>query len=314
MNLKNLNLIKCNNLVSLGEKDKKDNCGSSLTSFSGLGVWDCNSLEHCSCPDSMETLDIWDCDSITSVSFPTGGGQKLKSLAIWDCKKLLEKELGGKEKTRILIKSKMQMIEVVNIRNWPNLKSISELSCFIHLNRLCISECPGMESFPDHELPNLTSLTHLRIEKCTRMDASFPRGLWPPNLCFLNIGGLMKPISEWGPQNFPTSLVDLILHGGPYHDVKNFAQLSHLLPSSLTSLSIREFEKLESVSTGLQHLTSLQHFFIENCPKTIDLPDKLLPSLLALRVERCANLKENISRGGSYWPHISLIPCFTTDE
>ncbi|CAH1412403.1 unnamed protein product [Lactuca virosa] len=223
----------------------------------------------------METLDIWNCDSITSVSFPTGGGQKLKSLTITDCKKLLEKELGGREKSRMLINSKMQMLESVDIRNWPNLKSISELSCFIHLNSLYISECPSMDSFPDHELPNLTSLKHLRIEKCTRMDASFPRGLWPPKLCFLNIGGLKKPISEWGLQNFPTSLDNLLLHGGPYDDVKKFDQLSHLFPSSLTILGIDGFEKLESVSTGLQHLTSLQHLFIENCPKTIDLPEKL---------------------------------------
>ncbi|XP_052625519.1 putative disease resistance protein At3g14460 [Lactuca sativa] len=314
MNLKMLELRKCENLVSLGEKDKEDNCGSSLTSFSWLGVWNCNSLEHCSCPDSMETLDIWDCDSITSVSFPTGGGQKLKSLVIWDCKKLSEKELGGKEKTRFLIKSKMQMLEFVFIANWPNLKSISELSCFIHLNRLCISECPGMESFPDHELPNLTSLTELTIKKCTSMDASFPRGLWPPKLCRLEIGELKKPISEWGPQNFPTSLSHLTLYGGPYDDVKNFAQLSHLLPSSLTSLGIDRFEKLDSVSTGLQHLTSLQHLFICNCPKTVDLPEKLLSSLLVLRIVKCPNLKEKSCKGGSYWPLISLIPYLDIDE
>ncbi|KAI3504082.1 hypothetical protein L1887_32626 [Cichorium endivia] len=112
------------------------------------------------------------------------------------------------------------------------------------------------------------------------MDASFPCGIWPPKLCRLEIGGLKKPISEWGPQNFPTSLVSLALYGGPYDDVSNFVQLSHLLPSSLTYLHIDGFEKVESVSTGLQHLTSLQRLFIYNCPKIMDLPEKLLPSLL----------------------------------
>ncbi|CAI9277642.1 unnamed protein product [Lactuca saligna] len=279
MNLKKLDLCECENLMSLGEKEE-DNSGSSLTSFRILKVSDCNSLEHCSCADNMEELNIENCDSIASVSFPTGGGQKLKELVITGCKKLLEKEIGGREKTGALINSSMQMLENVFIANWPNLKSISELSCFIHLNGLYISDCQSMESFPDHELPNLTSLTHLTIQMCTSMDASFPRGLWPPKLFYLRIGGLKKPISEWGPQNFPTSLVNLILHGGPYDDVKKFDKLSHLFPSSLTLLRIDGFEKLESVSMGLQHLTSLQELFIWICPKMKDLPEKLLPSLL----------------------------------
>ncbi|CAH1412414.1 unnamed protein product [Lactuca virosa] len=284
INLKKLDLSKCKNLVSLGEKEE-DNSGSSLTSFRRLEVEHCNSLEHCNCPDNMEALYLRGCDSITSVSFPTGGGQKLKELLITGCKKLLEKEL-GREKTGMLVNSKMQMLRSVHIYKWPNLKSITALGYFINLVRLAIIECPSMESFPDHELPNLTSLTRIWIERCTSMDASFPRGLWPPKLCYLRIGGLKKPISEWGPQNFPTSLVNLRLHAGPYDDVKKFDQLSHLLPSSLTIFGIDGFEKMESVSTGLQHLTSLQRLFIDNCPKTKDLPENLLPLLLHILVRR----------------------------
>ncbi|CAI9277649.1 unnamed protein product [Lactuca saligna] len=258
MNLKMLDLRECKILVSLGEKEEDIiNSGSNLTSFRILKVSDCNSLEHCSCPNSMEDLDIGSCDSITSVSFPTGGMQKL---------------------------------------------------------RLTIIECSSMESFPDHELPNLTSLTYLDIQKCTSTDASFPRGLWPLKLTCLEIGGLKKPISEWGPQNFPTSLVDLRLYGGPYDDIRSFGELLHLLPSSLTDFVIDGFEKLESVSSGLQHLTSLQRLIIQNCPKTTDLPENLLPLLLVLWIEGCPNLKERISRGGIYWPHVSLIPCLRIDR
>ncbi|KAL7608135.1 hypothetical protein Lser_V15G13891 [Lactuca serriola] len=310
-NLKKLDLSKCKNLVSLGEKEE-DNSGSSLTSFRRLEVEHCNSLEHCNCPDNMEALYLRGCDSVTSVSFPTGGRQKLKELRITGCKKLLEKELGGREKTGMLVNSKMRMLRSVHIYIWPNLKSITALGYFINLVSLTIIKCPSMESFPDHELPNLTSLIHIWIERCTSMDASFPRGLWPPKLCYLRIGRLKKPISEWGPQNFPTSLVDLRLHAGPYDDVKMFDQMLHLLPSSLNILGIDGFEKLESVSTGLQHLTSLQHLFIENCPETKDLPENLLPLLLVLCIHGCPNLKEKISKGGSYWPHISLIPCCDT--
>ncbi|KAI3700652.1 hypothetical protein L2E82_45289 [Cichorium intybus] len=271
VNLRRLEVDNCANLVRLGEKEE-ENCGSNLTSLTSLGIRNCKSLEHCSCPNSLESFSIGFCDSVTSVSFPIEGGEKLKSLSIWGCKKLLEKELvGGQEKP--LINSNILMLESLYIFHWPNLKSITELSSFNHLRSLTISNCPNMESFPDHELPNLTVLTYLSIQNCQSMDASFSCGLWPPKLCYLQIGGLKKSISKWGPQTFPTSLVALYLTGGQSDDVSNFSQLSHLLPSSLTFLSIFGFEKVESVSMGLQHLTSLHHLSISNCPKTRDLPE-----------------------------------------
>ncbi|GJY24157.1 NB-ARC domains-containing protein [Tanacetum coccineum] len=125
-------------------------------------------------------------------------------------------------------------------------------------------------------------------------------GLWPPKLGFLEIGGLKKPISKLGPQNFPPSLVDLRLWGGSAEedDVSSGSQLSHMLPSSLTKLHLWYFEKLESVSMGLQHLTSLQHLRIWNCRKIEDLPETLLPSLLTLNIWGCPdNLKEKIRMG-----------------
>ncbi|KAI3503988.1 hypothetical protein L1887_32528 [Cichorium endivia] len=277
-----VNISKCNEIRYLWESESE--ASKVLVNLRKLYIRRCNIFEYCSCPDSIEDLNIEDCDSITSVSFPRGA-QKLKSLAIDGCKKLLEKESGAGEKTRVLINSSMQMIESVVISNWPNLKSIVDLGCFIHLTVLVIIDCPNMESFPHHELPNLTLLKYLTIRNCQSMDASFPCGLWPPKLCNLGIGKLKKPISEWGLQNFPTSLVNLELIGGRSEDVSNFSQLSHLLPSSLTDLVINEFGNLESVSMGLRHLTSLRHLSIVKCPKTIDLPEMLLPSLLSLSIE-----------------------------
>ncbi|CAH1412465.1 unnamed protein product [Lactuca virosa] len=182
VNLRTLFVNNCSNLVSLGEKEE-DNCGSNLPSLTTLAVWNCKSLEHCSCPNS------------------------LKSLTIQFCNKLMEKELvGGQEKTKALISSNILMLESVVIIDWPDLKSVTDLSSFNHLSHLFIDNCPNMESFPDHELPKLSVLTHLRIVDCQSLDASFSGGLWPPKLCRLEIGGLKKPISKWGPQIFPTSL------------------------------------------------------------------------------------------------------------
>ncbi|PWA58974.1 NB-ARC domains-containing protein [Artemisia annua] len=305
VNLRKLEVFDCAKLVSLGEKEE-DRC-NQLTSLRILELMSCQNLERCNLPNNIQELCISYCDSIASVSFPTGG-HKLKSLKIDNCEQLLEKEV-------LLNTSMPLMLEVVHIKRWKNLKSINELACFIQLTELRIEDCSSIESFPAADLPNLTSLEYLRIVKCKSMDvASF--GVWPPKLGFLQIGGLKKPISKLGPQTFPSSLVDLKLYGGSAEeeDVTSGSQLSHMLPSSLTTLGLWYFEKLETVSKGLQHLTSLQHLHIQSCPTMKDLPEELLPSLLSLGISGCTDeLKEKTSRRGSYWPLISYIPYVGTD-
>ncbi|KAJ0717452.1 putative leucine-rich repeat domain superfamily [Helianthus annuus] len=281
-------------------------------------------MERCCCPNKIESLCIKSCSSLTHVSFPTaatgGGGQKLKSLVIFGCEKLLEK----------INNASMPMLESIQIGEWTNLKSIMQLGNFIYLTELSLYICPSIESFPDIQLPvltrleieecesmeslsalqmkNLSSLKVLTIRYCPGIDASCHGGVWPPNLCSLKIGGLKKPMSEWGPQKFPASLVELYLYDEP--DVRNFRQLSHLFPSSLTRLWLWNFEKLESLSLGLQHLTSLQHLNIWNCPKMKHLPKQLLPSLLSLKIYGCPKLRKRCEGRGSHYYHplISHIP------
>ncbi|KAJ0461086.1 putative leucine-rich repeat domain superfamily [Helianthus annuus] len=136
------------------------------------------------------------------------------------------------------------------------------------LKQLLIRDCPNLvevtlEALPDNEFSYLSSLKELSIINCPSLDASFPRGVWPPKLCYLKIGKLKKPVSEWGPQNFPTSLVHLHLYGDA--GVTSCSQFSHFLPWSLTYLEINEFEKLESFSMGFQHL---QHLFFSQVPES----------------------------------------------
>nr|GEV66496.1 NB-ARC domains-containing protein [Tanacetum cinerariifolium] len=280
VNLRKLEVDNCSKLVSLEEKEEEDGC-NQLTSLRILTLGNFQNLEHCKLPNKIQELEIDGCEQ------------------------LLEKEL--------LNPSMLTMLEVVNISRWKILKSINALTCFIHVKILEINDCSSIESFPAADLPNLTSLTHLIILDCKSMDVdSF--GLWPPKLGFLEIGGLKKPVSKLGPQNFPSSLVHLRLIGrsAEEDDVSSGSQLSHMLPSSLTELELWNFGKLESVSIGLQHLTSLQHLEIRNCPKIQDLPETLLPSLLTLNIWECPdNLKETISRRGPYWPIVSSIPCMS---
>ncbi|PWA97416.1 NB-ARC domains-containing protein [Artemisia annua] len=302
VNLRKLQVYYCSELVSLGEKEEEEDRCNQLTSLRILDLRRCKNLERCNFPNNIQELCIFSCDSLASVSFPTGG-HKLKSLDISGCQQLLEKEV-------LLNTSMPSLLEVVWIGSWKNLQSINELTCFINITQLTIRGCSSIESFPAADLPNLTSLTYLELCYCKSMDVdSFV--VWPPKLGHLEIGGLKKPISKFGPQNFPPSLVDLTLYGGSEEedDVTRGSQLSHMLPSSLTKLDLWGFEKLETVSKGLQHLTSLQHLHIDKCPKMKDLPEEeLLPSLLSLEIRRCTDeLKEKTSRRGSYWPCISYI-------
>ncbi|PWA63165.1 NB-ARC domains-containing protein [Artemisia annua] len=323
VNLRMLKVYRCKNLVSLGGRDEEEyNYGRNLlTSLSSLRVLACENFKHLSCPDNIESLDIFDCDSITCVSFSMGmGGQKLKSVTIGKCEKLMIKEeLGeGGKKNMLFINSKsMTMLETVWIYDHPNVASIIDFGGnFIHLTELRIGDCKSTEEslFADLQLQSLTSLTFLLIINCPSMDV--PTSLVDlVNLRELRIGKLKKPISEWGPLKFPTALVDLTLLGSKEkEEATNWSQLSHLhLPSSLTQLCIVSFDKLETVSEGLQHLVSLQHLKIKKCPKMKDLPEKLLPSLLSLKIRGCPGLKERCSRGGTYWPKISHIPCIKID-
>ncbi|KAJ0851169.1 putative P-loop containing nucleoside triphosphate hydrolase, leucine-rich repeat domain superfamily [Helianthus annuus] len=329
--LSKLRVYGCGNLVSLVEKEEDSCISNLLTSLRVLEVYCCKNMERCSCPDGIEDLTVDGCSSMTAVSFPRGGQEKLRSLKIYNCRNLLEREWewGGQKTNNNRSSSSMPMLEYVWIRDWPNLKSMIELNCLVHLTELIIRNCENLESFPDTltslkklnitNCPklevsffgeNLTSLKQLEIRNCPRMDASLPGWVWPPTLQFLTIEKLKKPFSEWGPQSFPTSLVALELYGGGEDGAGSCSQISHLLPSSLTSLQITEFKNLESVSMGLQHLTSLHHLTFLNCPKMMDLPEMLLPSLLRLCIlgDCPEGLKERCSKKGSYWPLISHIP------
>ncbi|GKE81354.1 NB-ARC domains-containing protein [Tanacetum coccineum] len=278
VNLKKLKVENCSKMVSLGEKEEEDGC-NQLTSLRILELVRCENLERCKLPNNIQELSINYCRSIASVSFPIVGGHKLKSLKIDGCEQLLEKELLNPSMPKL-------MLEVVWISRWKNLKSINELTCFIHMKKLEIIGCSSIESFPAADLPNLTSLTHLTIIHCKNMEVGFLRN---------------RGFEEAHIKDLPETLLPSLLTLS--------TQLSHMLPSSLTTLQLWEFGKLESVSMGLQHLTSLQHLRIQNCGKIEDLPETLLPSLLTLTISGCPdNLKEKISRRGSYWPLVSYIP------
>ncbi|KAH7528014.1 hypothetical protein FEM48_Zijuj05G0026900 [Ziziphus jujuba var. spinosa] len=61
-----------------------------------------------------------------------------------------------------------------------------------------------------------------------------------------------------------------------------------LLPKALTVLFIEQFQDIESLSKGLQLLTSLEKFYIRSCPDLQSLPKEGLPaSLGVLGINQC---------------------------
>ncbi|KAJ0802328.1 putative P-loop containing nucleoside triphosphate hydrolase, leucine-rich repeat domain superfamily [Helianthus annuus] len=230
VSLQKLEVSGCVNLISLGEEMVTQVIG--MEPFREVEIKSCPRLNSYYCPNSVEKLKISGCDSATSLTFQTMHDlpSNLKILNIEDCHNLEVNWLD----TNFLLS-----LESLIIFKIPTLRLFHE-ECLVHLTTLIISGCDNIEtipgkgfgflpflclrslviancktlkSFPHEQLQSLTWLEEMRISNCPRMDYPFPCGLWPPNLSTLFIGGLKKPISEWGQQNFPTSLVTLILYG-----------------------------------------------------------------------------------------------------
>ncbi|XP_076922849.1 putative disease resistance RPP13-like protein 1 [Bidens hawaiensis] len=337
VSLQKLEVSKCVNLISLGEEKVTHEIG--MKSFREVEINKCPRLESFYCPNSIEKLKISGCNSITSLTFQTMNDRPsaLKILNVESCHNL---------EVNWLHNNFLSSLESLVISKMPNVRLFHE-ECLVHLTTLIISGCdkiktiPGkgfgflpflclrslviancnnLKSFPHEHLQSLTLLEEMRISNCPKMDHTFPCGSWPPNLSTLFIGGLKKPVSEWGQQNFPASLVTLILYGknsgvvsfAKAKDTRNSKNTtsSLFLPPSLAYLYIRDFTDLESLSTGLQHLTCLEELVIVSCPKLRDLPVTLLPSLSRLSVDSSSPelRKKCHNRNGKYRDIISQIP------
>ncbi|KAM7493496.1 hypothetical protein LguiB_028105 [Lonicera macranthoides] len=250
-------------------------------------------------------------------------------------------------------------LETIDINYWVKLASLPRcLFKFIHLTNLLLHGCPGLESFlerglppnlrrleiqkcenlkylPDDQMQSLTSLVRVEVSNCPRLE-SFPQGRWPPNLESLRIGNIKKqPISKWGLDKLPTSLVDFRIKGnipglmsfsgvgiklptslvrfridGDIPGLVSFSGVGIKLPTSLTKLTICHLQSIESL--GLENLTSLQILRIYLCPKLQSLPDMLLPKLSSLKIYGCPLVKERCLKEEKY-PKISHIPFVEID-
>ncbi|KAL7617813.1 hypothetical protein Lser_V15G03618 [Lactuca serriola] len=251
----------CRKLVLSAKKEV--DFGIRMLSLKEVTFSGCDALESYNCPNSVESLEIRDCDSLTSLTFSS-------------------------------VQEHPSPLTESIINDCTNIKSDKPIP-MSRLTSLRIRFCKNLKSFAHEYLQHLTSLEDMWIYECPSMDYSFPCGVWPANLTELWIGHLNKPMSEWGQQNFPTSLVELILYGENSgvvsfevaNDVRNITATpssSFLLPPSLVSLELHDFVDVESFSEVLQHLPCLKNLEIRSCPKITDLSTTYDPSNLTIDI------------------------------
>jgi hypothetical protein len=154
------------------------------------------------------------------------------------------------------------------------------------LAKLCIQDCPEVESFTKGGLPS--NLEEITISDCEKL---FMRRM------------------EWDLRNFPCVRIFKII--GKSEDAESFPD-EGLLPTSLTYLHINGFQHLRSLdSKGLQYLNALEELEIESCPKLECMPEDRLPaSFSTLNICNCPLLENEWRRKeGEEWHKIAHVLC-----
>ncbi|XP_034704098.1 putative disease resistance RPP13-like protein 1, partial [Vitis riparia] len=313
--LKSLSILCCENLKSLPE-----------------GMMHCNSIATTSTMDmcALEYLSLYMCPSM--IGFPRGRLPiTLKELHISDCEKLesLPEGIMHYDSTYAAALKELEIsvcpsltsfprgkfpstLELLHIWDCEHLESISEEmfhSTNSSLQSLILGRYPNLKTLPGC----LNTLTYLCIEDFENLELLLPQiknltRLTALEIC--NCKNIKTPLSQWGLSRL-TSLKDLRI-SGMFPDATSFSDDPHsiLFPTTLTSLTLSEFQNLESLaSLSLQTLTSLERLEIESCPKLRSILPRegLLPDTLSqLHAWRCPHLTQRYSKEeGDDWPKIA---------
>ncbi|KAL6326077.1 hypothetical protein AAG906_000952 [Vitis piasezkii] len=238
---------------------------SSLTSLASLDIrkFSLASFPEMALPPMLERLEIRDCPILESL--PEGMMQNnttLQCLEIWCCGSLSTPRGYDAQPLRFLTKFDI-------IGSCDSLTSFP-LASFTKLETLDFFNCTNLESFTFQidfttGLPT-PNLTYLWIRRCKKLK-SLPQGM--------NCNKLMACRMEWRLQTLPF-LRWLEIGGLEEERSKSFPE--ERLPSTLTNLSIKNFPNLKSLDNkGLEHLTSLETLWIEDCEKLESLPKQGYP-------------------------------------
>ncbi|KAK4566197.1 hypothetical protein RGQ29_002429 [Quercus rubra] len=280
---------------------------TTLTSFQSFRISGCKKLSELSIAlltlPSLETFEVRSCPNLRSFPSLQGAGSLLRSLVIsW-----------GDEVLPTALQS-CTSLSSLSIQDCPNLILIPELRKLHSLTMLRICDCPNLKSIPD--LGELHSLTRLRIFRCQTLKLTcLPEGLERvTRLKYLAIGGFCEELDAFPSlssiQHLHTSLESLRLYG--------WAKLNSLPDeiqhfTSLEYLDIYNFDGLEALPEWLGDFSSLQTLELWSCKNLMYLPTsqamQRLTKLESLWIRYCPKLKERCAEGsGAEWSKIAHIP------
>ncbi|KAF3969485.1 hypothetical protein CMV_006728 [Castanea mollissima] len=251
-----------------------DLSSSSPTTLKRLCIRNCKEVEFpmYPCYSSLVGLIIeYSCNPLKS--FPLDIFPKLRYLIIERCsnmESLLVSE--GHHLTDLLL------LKIKKCRNFVAFPS-GGLSA-PNLSELEVSNCSRLNSLPENMHTFLPSLQFLDIISCPQIE-HFPEGGLPSNLISLQISDCKKLICnrmEWGLQRLQSLKRLAFMNSDPHcWNVKSFPE-ENLLPTTVINLYITGFGNLRTLdNNGFRHLTSLQYFSMENCPKLKHMPEEGLP-------------------------------------
>ncbi|GMN69086.1 hypothetical protein TIFTF001_038136 [Ficus carica] len=186
---------------------------------------------------------------------------------------------------------------------------LPSLTCFYIWNcEQLVSLLPGEPQQQTHT--PFPSLETLFVETCPMLETFLEWGSFS-RLQSIHIqfcGKLFALRRNWDLRRF-TSLTSLEL-GDCYDSLVGSFPEEGLLPTTLTSLTITDFEYIELLNgKSLQQLTSLERLSIVRCEKLRSLPEERLPpSLSFLRIHNCPFLEGRCQReNGEDWHKIDHI-------
>ncbi|CAK9143124.1 unnamed protein product [Ilex paraguariensis] len=285
--LRHLLIRGCSSLESL------PNCISHLEDLILVSCWSLRSLPMDTLPSTLKSLHIVNCLNLESVievieQNITSGCFRMSN---WPN---LERLRMSTPNFEICLGYQIGQLFPRSGMLTPNLRSLS------------IGWCANLISFACH-IESLTSLEELIISNCEGLE-SFPDGNLPPNLTLLSISKCkkLKPLSEWGLHR--ASSLQHIEMSDVYPELLSFED-EFILPVSLKFLQIASMPNLESLSKAIHHLTSLEHLQIYSCPKLRSLPnERTLAALSSLIIYRCPLLNRRSLKEKGDWPKIIDIP------
>ncbi|XP_020991797.1 putative disease resistance protein At3g14460 [Arachis duranensis] len=277
----------------------------------------------------LTSLRISHCSS--HIWFPVSAiPPSLQKLEIFNCREL-EFQMDGQHHSlqKLYIRSICDSVASFSLLDaFPNVKNVDikycgNMECIVvsrplsSLRYLCITHCGSLKSVSTLWMaaPQLETLSLVACPEIDLSDTGHPHR----SLRYLCISYSEKVVSSAAFMNSQFhGLTHLSIEGG-YNESVSVKCLPKegWLPASLESLTLFRMKSVETLECkGLAHLTSLQHLYIDECPKLENMEGEKLPaSLKQLSIYKSPLLGNRCEKKDpQVWSKISHIRAIKVDS